>query len=286
MFALPVYAAELTYPREISQWQEVIVPPIADKATHAVWFFAANNSSHEWRVRSDGEKIIAKLRPVNYSEQRERPRFTPKAERFVGAPLLARFAHVQDGWLVGFNEGEFGGALYWFSEDGKNNYKVSDHQVVDFVSLPSGLYAIEGLAHMMYSKGSVIRIAKSGSNAHWQATTITELPFAPYVVCVSHDNSMLITLSDSLVEVGENGATTLLFADAPWGSLYPNSCVLSRDEQTLYIGMREFVGEFDIPSKKLRLLAPSTEFLNKLPPEDEQRVREPFKHQQSPSPGG
>ena len=83
MLALPAYAAEPTYPREISQWQEVVVPPIADKATHAVWFFAANNSSHEWRVWSEGEKINAKLRPVNYSEQRERPRFTPKAERFV-----------------------------------------------------------------------------------------------------------------------------------------------------------------------------------------------------------
>ena len=41
-------------------------------------------------------------------------------------------ARVDDGWLVGFNKGEFGAALYWFSADGKQNYKISDHQVWEF----------------------------------------------------------------------------------------------------------------------------------------------------------
>lgn len=284
VLALSAYAAEPTYPREISQWQEVIVPPDSDKVAHAAWLFAANYSIHEWRVFTVDDQICAQLTTVKPAEQPERPKFTPKADQFVGASNSTRFSRVEDGWLVGFNQGEFGGALYWFSRDGKHNYKVSDHQVVDFFSLPGGLHAIEGLAHILYSKGSVVRIARSQSNARWQATTITELAFAPYAVSVSRDNSMLITLSDSLARVGENGTTSTLLSDPPWAGLYPNSSVLSQDEKKLYIGMREFVGEFDIPTKKLRLLIPSTQFLNKLPQEDERRIRDQVSGQQGGAP--
>ena len=52
--------------------------------------------------------------------------------------------------------------------------------------------------------------------------------------------------------------------------------MLSSDEQKLYIGMRQFVGEFDLSTKKLRLLIPSDAFLNKLPKEDEQRIRKQY----------
>ena len=32
---------------------------------------------------------------------------------------------VADGWLVGFNAGEFGGGLWWFSFDGKRSKRIS-----------------------------------------------------------------------------------------------------------------------------------------------------------------
>jgi hypothetical protein len=87
---------------------------------------------------------------------------------------------------------------------------------------------------------------------------------------------MLVTLSDSLVSVGDDHKITTLFPDAPWSGLYPNSSVLSSDEQKLYIGMRQFVGELGIATKKLRLLIPSDAFLNKLPKEDEQLIRQQY----------
>ena len=70
---------------------------------------------------------------------------TPRPVNFVA---LSAFARVDDGWLIGFNHGEFGAALYWFSLDGNRNYKISDHQVVDFISTPDGFLAVEGLAHL------------------------------------------------------------------------------------------------------------------------------------------
>jgi hypothetical protein len=174
---------------------------------------------------------------------------------------------------VAFNHGEFGAALYWFSNDGKRHYKISDHQVVDFAALPNGVHAIEGLAHLGISRGSLIRIARPGPRARWRAMPVISLPFAPYAMSVRRDNSLLVTLSDALLSVGEDNAKTTLLGNAPWSGLYPNSSVLSLDERKLYIGMRQFVAEFDIPTRKLRLLIPSDDFLNTLPKVDEQRIR-------------
>ncbi len=272
--ALTALAAEPKYPREVARWQEVSVPPDNNQSDRMVWFYAANYSHHEWRVFSEHGQIHAELTTAKPSAQAERPKFTPKAGQFRGA---SAFARVDDGWLVGFNQGEFGAVLYWFSPDGKRNYKVSDHQVVDFCSLPDGLHAIEGLAHLSMSEGSIIRIARPQPGAPWQAATVTKLPFAPYAVSVRRDGTMLVTLSDSLVSVGnDRKITTTLLSDPPWGGLYPNSSVFTSDEHKLYIGMRQFVGEFDVGTKKLRLLIPSDAFLNKLPKEDEQRIRKQY----------
>lgn len=266
-------AAEPEYPREVARWQTVAVPRGSDQGARMAWFYAANYSNHEWRVFAERGQICAQLTSAKPPQKPERPKFTPKAGQFRGA---SAFARVDDGWLVGFNQGEFGAALYWFSADGKRNYKVSDHQVADFFSLPGGLHAIEGLAHMGMSEGSVIRITRPQPRARWQASTATKLPFAPYAVSVRRDGTMLITLSDSLVAVGDDRKVTTLLAEPPWGGLYPNSSILSSDEQKLYIGMRQFVGEFDLSTKKLRLLIPSDAFLNKLPKEDEQRIRKQY----------
>jgi hypothetical protein len=87
---------------------------------------------------------------------------------------------------------------------------------------------------------------------------------------------MLITLSYSLVSIGNDRKINTLLAKPPWYALYPNSSVLSPDEQKLYIGMRQFVGEFDLPTKKLRFLVPSKAFLNILPKEEKQQIRKRY----------
>jgi hypothetical protein len=273
LIAIASHAGEPMYVREVAKWQEVAVPPATNRGEHVVWSYAASYSKHEWRVFTDGKQTCAQLRSTKDSESKERPVFTPKAGRFRGA---STFIAVDDGWLVGFNEGEFGAALYWFSDDGKRSFKISDHQIVAFFSLSDGIHAIEGLAHLSVSEGSVIRIARSTKNERWQANPVVKLPFAPYVISVCRDGTMLITLSDSLVSVGKDHKIDTLLADAPWSSLYPNSSILSRDEQKLYIGMCQFVGEFDLSTKKFRFLIPSRQFLNKLPKDDEQRMRKQY----------
>jgi hypothetical protein len=54
---------------------------------------------------------------------------------------------VDDGYLVGFYRGEWGGHLYWFSKDGEDHYQISDDEIVQFIKHHEKIFAIQGLAH-------------------------------------------------------------------------------------------------------------------------------------------
>jgi hypothetical protein len=271
--ALRLYASEPAYDQDVTGWQAVDAPSASDRGARMVWSFAANYSHLNWRVFTQDGAVHARLggevpdiRPPQIS-------FTPEARKFRRASAATS---VDDGWLVGFNEGEFGGALYWFSRDGKRSYPISDDQIVDFFSLAGDIYAIEGLAHLSASRGSILRISRPKAGAPWRAQSVVALPYAPYAVAVRRDGTAMITLSDSLVAVGPDLKVKTLLLDAPWGALYPTCSVLAPDEQKLYIGMRQFVAEFDLKTKTLRFLIPSDLFLNRLSKEQEAQIRQQF----------
>jgi hypothetical protein len=198
------------------------------------------------------------------------PPFTPQAENFKDAYVSFK---VDDGWLIGFNQGEFGAALYWFDQSGQSRYKISDHQVVAFFPSSDGILAIEGLAHLGLSYGSIIRITRK---SQWQAEKLTLLPEAPYAGALFRNGRMLLVLSDSLAEYyrrGNREELTFLEKDGGWGGLYPNSVLLTDDETKAYMGMRQFVAEYDFKHRTLRFLIPNSSFLNKLPTNEEQAIR-------------
>ena len=267
-----IWAAEPEYSHDVRQWQEVSLPPKGDEYRRTAWFQAASffSKSREWRVFVEHDRVCAQLVSEPPRAQHDRPEFSPRTKEFSTGPETA-FMRVEDGWLTGFNVGEFGAALYWFSRDGTQDYKISDHQVVDFVSGVGGIYAIEGVSHMGYSHGSVIRIDRGESSGRWQASTVVELPSDPCTVSTRADGTMFITSPDSIVAVSRDRKVTTLLQDAWW--YRPTSAILSPDQQKLYIGMEYFVGEFDIPTKTLRLLVPSDIFLEPFR-ESEKRMRE------------
>lgn len=257
---LSAQAAGPEFSQDIARWWTAPAPPPeSERKAHKTWFFAANYSDIEWHVAADHGRVLADRAESRLPQRRPKADFSPKAGRFVGA---SAFARVDDGWLVGFNHGEFGAALFWFSADGQQNYRISDHQVVDFFELPDGIHAIEGLAHLGMSAGSVIRISRTAAGAQWRADTLARLPFAPYAVSVRKDGSLLITLSDSLVSVGKDRQVVTVHPQPLWSGLYPTSSVLSADEGRLYIGMRQYVVEIDLATKAARYLVPSKEFIN------------------------
>jgi hypothetical protein len=154
---------------------------------------------------------------------------------------------------------------------------ISDHQVVAFVRWRDGLYAVEGIDHLGLAHGSLIRISRGESEQRWRAAVAIVLPSAPFAVSSCRDGTLLITLSDGILSIAPDHSMNRLLVSTALGRLYPTSSALTGDEQRLYVGMRQFVGEFTLATRSMRYLIPTTEYLNRLPKDVESRVREVYR---------
>ena len=160
---------------------------------------------------------------------------------------------VEDGFLVAYNAGEWGGRIDWFSKNGKQKYTISRHQVETFLTRNHKLYAIQGLAHLSMSKGSIIEIKKV--NEKWQAVEYLKLPYAPEAAAVDKHNNFIIITSNNMVKVDEKARMTVLIEDGFWAYyLYPSSAVIK--ENMLYIGMRKGVLKYDLKNGSKEWLLP------------------------------
>lgn len=117
--AVAVAQDKIVYPKGFAHWT-LHTPPKDDSEESR----KANYSDYEWVVSKSRNRVIIKKRVSNLPEQ---PTLTFDIERPKGAYApyligLRYIARVNDGWLVGFNAGEWGGALWWFSP----NYLFDD----------------------------------------------------------------------------------------------------------------------------------------------------------------
>lgn len=267
-----ISASPADCPHDLAESREVRFPSRTDVASRMVWFYASNHSPLEWLVFPVKGRICA--RTSDSDQYIARPAFVPEADSFRGASRLAR---VDDGWLVGFNQGEFGAALYWFSLDGLSHYKISEHQVVEFFRYAGEWAAIEGLDHLGLARGSIIRITRTNPQRRWQVQTALTLTSAPYAVAQVPYGPTLVVLSHAVVAIEGLNRPTALLENAPWEGLYPQSAALTADSRTLYIGMRQYVAELDLRTRKLRMLLPRGAALNQLPENDEKRLRATYR---------
>jgi len=270
LLLLVTTTALLAQERDVSKWIEIPCPKDPQSAEGALWFYRANYSTNEWRVFRDNQAVCAMLKTKTNLVTGEVPKFTPETGKFR---RVAASLKVADGWLVGFNHGEWGGALYWFSPDGTEKYEISKGNIVDFIQASNRIFAISGLAHLGLSEGSILSISQSSNQTPWQITNRWRLPQAPEVVIQHPDGDLLIALSDSFVSVTLDGKIKTIVKEGRWGSLYPFSMVLSGDARTAYVGMRQFVAKVTLKNGRVSFLVPDRSYLNQLPKEEEDRIR-------------
>jgi hypothetical protein len=259
------------YDSDVNKWIEI--QPPTKSAEHQIWYYAADYCQFSWLVAREDRIVRAKLTD-NGQDRRslDHPRFQTKAEHFSGGYAFQR---VEDGWLVGFNEGEFGAALYWFSHDGRTKYKISDHQVESFMVTPKGIIAIEGLAHMV-PLGSLIRLNRNPKTQRWIATELKRFSGAPEAIIRLSDGRFIVAVSDSLVELTPDFKMKTLIKSANWIT-HVYSMVASADESKIYVGVTQYVCEYDFGRGKLRYLVPDRKFLNKLSKKEEDQLRRTYR---------
>ncbi|MBE2282096.1 MAG: hypothetical protein IAE77_01395 [Prosthecobacter sp.] len=253
------------YEHDVALWKEVPVPPRTSYEDHGVFFQRANQANVEWTVERQEKTVRAVLsNGRNETPEANRPSFS--MEMPLGSlPSVApvQVLNVNDGWLAGYNRGEFGAALWWYAIDGKQRSKISDDQVNQFIVHKERIFAVEGLAHLGMDDGTLIEIRHNGNQ--WTAATFVELPGCGQAITVLDDGRFCIATMSMLLAVSLDKKMEILVPRAEWTWLPVNSITVDAKSENVYIGMRQFVARYNLKANdhSYQFLIPSLDFLNK-----------------------
>lgn len=141
------------------------------------------------------------------------------------------------GFLVGYDAGEWGGALYWAPHDGAARVQIARENVRGLVVLgDTAALSLEGLTHMRRDRGAVRWLQRAGSG--WQTVRIDALEGSPQAFVAAPDAAYLVTRA-SLVRVRRDGRIERVQAFDTVG-LFPDSMAVDGAGQ-LWVGMRGYV---------------------------------------------
>lgn len=249
----------------LSEWFEIptkdAVAVLNDRESHPVSF--------NWEVVQNGDKATARI-SRDYSGlkwPRKQMDLSAKNRWFERPHRLQR---VEGGWLAGYNGGEFGAELWWFSSDGKRSYKISNHHVNQFLVTNEAVYAAEGLI----DEGSVVRLSKV--EGKWKAETFAKPKIGSPGGLVQVEDGSFIALGGfelgcwTISPKGELKSHEALSKIA----LPPYFSTAAREGQVIYVGSEYFVMAIDLKTFKPRYLVPYQEQWKKI--KDAYKPFEPF----------
>jgi hypothetical protein len=195
----------------------------------------ANYARDEWRIEIEGSAVkITKAATTEPDSGPTLPFALPNDSQMKGRRHVLT---VEGGFLVGFDAGEWGGALFWFAKDGSGARRLASENVRGLVALgPDAAIAIEGLAHLSISEGRVRWLERKGGA--FAVTGETQLPDAPQTY-VAAGNSVYVLTTSSLIRIERDRRVTVVQPVKTPG-LYPDSMAIDPGG-ALWIGMRQLV---------------------------------------------
>jgi hypothetical protein len=178
-----------------------------------------NYSKTEWSVSvSDGQLQVSEYTNSNSMDKLPFD-YDPSPDR-LGRRNVMKLP--DDGWLVGFDAGEFGGGLWWFSSNGERNLRLKPpnstpihpndifraENVQGFAQQGGEILVFMGLDHLGVRSGRIFRIVQQ--SRQWTLSLLTVLDACPTAWVVNR-NSLLV-----LPETGGSAKSNLLLVnDSP-----------------------------------------------------------------------
>lgn len=254
--AIGAVPPKFTYPNSLAQWCPS-AKPLAE-----VWWDAQNDFHTNWVVIPAGESPRVRLMVQKPTEPAPLPfaieRRAGEDRHFYGFRESIR---VEDGWIVSFDHGEWGGEIWWFAPDGRERYLFSRANLVAFLPTARGLYLATGIAHGTTNEGQIERLAR-GKGGRWSSRPTYILGSAPGAAIVEPAGTILVATNEQVVRLDTTSLRpTVLLDDAPWGGLYPNSVVATPGGR-VFVGMRHGVARVEPPGRSPRVtwLLPNRNF--------------------------
>ncbi len=226
---------DIKYPCYVSEWISTSPPEYGTDA-----WYSANYSAHEWNVYLHAGKVCTRLLPPKRNIIGDQPDFViPDSRNSWGQKYTLK---VNDGWLIGYNAGEWGGSLWWFSNTGKAKYKISNAIIKGYIQKDGTIYALEGLDHLGVSEGSIMQVVMNTDTGRYESKVFTSLKETPYAAIFDKNDSMVVVTSSNLISIDRDAKINKLVRADFWRGLYPNSIVID-EQDAAYIGMRQGVAK-------------------------------------------
>ncbi len=158
------------------------------------------------------------------------------------------FQKLKDGWLIGFDNGEWGGGLYWYDNKGETNYKINNGNINDIFEINKEIFVVEGIAHLDISGGQIYKIIQEDDK--WVEELFITLQLAPQVTIIDKSNNFIISNSSQIIKIGLDKKIEELIPKDKWnGWIYSNSMIIH--ENDLYVGMRSGIMKIDLNKEKV-----------------------------------
>lgn len=215
----------------LAGWSKVATPNEQD-----LW--CAAHATDRWAVSIDnGALQIAPFSgPVDHGPVPPFPLDRASLSGWVRS--ARRSVPVSNGWLIGFDGGEYGGGLWWFDHQGRKRLQLSTDNVRYLTPVRGQVLAFLGLAHLQHDFGRVVIVRPSQSGA--VAETLGDLPAAPLAVTVAPaSNHVLVLTSEGLSAMDVGGGQKHLGNMVP--PLLGPTSIVETEPGVLYVGARHFV---------------------------------------------
>jgi hypothetical protein len=210
------------------------------------WEGACCRVRGEWRVALEGDRVTVRGR--TWDEKDPLP-FEPKD----GEGEIAGRRHVlpvEGGYLVGFDHGEFGGGVWWFSADGSRSreltLRASDsladwipENVHAFGRLGPDVMAFEGLTHLFGNLGRVVRLRRD-VNGEWRPSLFTKLAACPHAALEESSGTWLLATTTGVWRLDARARQHRVWRP-PGGHLYYPSSIVRDHAGIVYMGLRNVV---------------------------------------------
>jgi hypothetical protein len=158
----------------------------------------------------------------------------PFAFRPAGSTGARRVLQLQNGWLVGFNHGEFGGSLWWVDSSGTRSTQLLDDNVTKIHRILGHIYVFTNVYGKSDRGGAIYEFDKEG-----KIRNHTDFTSAPREFVQETSNSFLVVGGEGVFRVNTSLQSKQL-SQQDLSGFSPNSIAIGPD-QTIYIGLNCFV---------------------------------------------
>ena len=198
-----------------------------------LWHCAGYGGS--WVVGTDksGTVNITDMDSFKHTEARVPQNLKLTAEMIGKRSVL----QTSDGWLIGFDAGEFGGGLWWFSQDGGETRKLLSDNVKAIYTTRQGTLVLTGLSHLSYDDGSVYRFTDSPDKV--TITWLSTLGRSPEASTLDGAGNVIVATTHSVLQVNPSGEVKRLY-EPEEELVYPTSVQVD-PSGVIAVGMRFFV---------------------------------------------